>query len=183
MAVMYGPVQLVVIGLDNEKLKGQIARELHRASEKGDIRVLDALAIQKTEDGTVMSLGATDLKPDERVEYGAIIGGLLGLGATGTEEGLEAGAEMGAEAFANNNFGLSGKDVQAIAADIPPGKTVLMVLFEHRWAIALKEALLKAGGFVIAQGMVQPESLMAFGANLAAVTAPSSEASQSGQVH
>ena len=46
--------------------------------------------------------------------------------------------------------------------------TALLVLFEHRWALRLKEALLSAGGVVIAQGMVQPEALLEFGSALAA---------------
>lgn len=185
MAVLYGPVQLVVVGLQNEKLKGQIARELHRASEKGDIRILDALAIQKTKEGGVVTLGGTDLTPDERVQYGAVLGALMGLGVTGTEEGMETGAEVGVEAFANQNFGLSPEDVQAIAADVPPGMTALMVLFEHRWAIPLKEELVKAGGVVLAQGMVQPEAIVAFGARIAdaSMAAPSDQASQSEQLH
>lgn len=180
-----GPVQLVVIGLQNEKLKGQVARELHRASEKGTIRVLDALAIQKTTDGDVVSLGASDLTPDERMEYGAVIGALMGYGATGTGEGAETGAELGAVAFADRNFGLSAEDIQDIADDIPPGRTALLVLFEHRWAVELKEAVADAGGFVMAQGMVRPEDLIAFGADLAAASdrAQQIETSQSGEMH
>ena len=38
-----------------------------------------------------------------------------------------------------------------------------MVLFEHRWAIPLKEAVVDAGGVVVAQGMVQPETLIGIG--------------------
>ena len=184
MAQTLGPIQLVVIGLENDKLKGQVSRELHRASEKGSIRVIDALAVQKTKAGGVVSLGASDLTPDQRMTYGAIVGGLLGLGATGTEEGLELGAEMGAEAFANRNFGLSGADIQAIAADLPPGTTALMILFEHLWAIPVKEAIVKAGGVVLAQGMVQPEEIVQYGANIAAARSLESgaDASQSGQM-
>ncbi len=184
MAV-FGPVQLVLIGLENEKLQGQIARELHRASAKGDIRVLDALAIQKTKDGAIITLGGSDLTPDQRMEYGAIVGGLMGLGATGTDEGLEAGAEMGAESFADHNFGLTAADIQAIATDIPPETTALMVLFEHLWALPLKEAVEEAGGVVIAQGMVRPETLMAVGADLSAAWVPptSSDSSPSTQIH
>lgn len=181
-----GPVQLVVIGLENDKLKGQVARELHRATEKGDIRVLDALAIQRRQDGTVVSLGATDLTPDQRVVYGAILGGLLGFGATGTEEGMEIGAEMGVEAFADKNFGLSGGDIQAIAQDIPRGKTALLVLFEHRWAVPVKEAIQDAGGVMLAQGLVRPETIIALGAGLsgaATVTPPTKEMPQGEQIH
>lgn len=163
-----GPVHLVVVGLRNEALKGQIARELHRASESGAIRVLDALAIQKTATGSVVSLGASDLTPDQRVVYGAVIGGLMGFGATGTEEGAETGAELGTVAFADRNFGLSESDIQSIADSLPTGMTALMVLFEHRWAVPLKEAIQDAGGVLVAQGIVRPEDLVAFGALLAA---------------
>lgn len=182
MADTLGPIQLVLIGLENDKLQGQVSRELHRASEKGSIRVLDALAIQKTKEGAVISLGATDLTPEQRMTYGAVVGGLLGLGATGTEEGLREGAEMGAVTFANQNFGLSGAEIQAIAASLPPGTTALMVLFEHLWAIPVKEAIESAGGVLLAQGMVRPEALIQFGANIAAARALESgaEASQAG---
>lgn len=172
---IFGPVQLFLIGLDNEKLQGQVSRELHRASEKGDIRVLDALAIQKTKEGAIISLSGSDLTPEQRMEYGAIVGALIGVGATGTEEGLEMGAEAGAEAFADHNFGLSTEDIHAIAADVPPGSTALIVLIEHLWALPLKEAVEDAGGIVLAQGMVRPETLMALGAYRArASTTPSS---------
>jgi len=169
--ILLGPVQLVVIGLPNENLKGQIAKQLHAASESGAIRVLDALAIQKRKDGAIISLGASDLSPNQRYEYGAIVGGLMGFGATGTEEGAEAGAILGAEAFADRTFGLSDDDLQDIASDLPSGMTAVVVLFEHRWALGLKQALQDTGGVVLAQGLVQPEDLMLFGAELAASVA------------
>jgi len=164
-------VHLVVIGLENDQLKGQIARELHRASESNAIRVLDALAIQKTQDGQVVSLGASDLTLEEREEYGAIVGALLGFGATESEEGAEIGAEMGLLSFATQNFGLSQEDIQRIAADLPAGTTALMVLFEHRWAVPLKEAVMDAGGVVLAQGIIRPEDLLQFGSSLAEASA------------
>ncbi len=163
-----GPVHLIVIGLQNDRLKGQIARELQAASQSGVIRVLDALAILKTEDGKIISLGASDLSPDERVEYGAVVGALMGFGATGTDEGAQAGADLGADAFAKQNFGLSQDDIQGIANGIPPGMTAVMVLFEHRWAVPLKEAFEKTGGIMLAQGIVRPETLIGLGADLAA---------------
>jgi uncharacterized membrane protein len=165
---LLGPVQLVVISLDSEKLTGQIAHDLHRASNKGTIRILDALAIQKSNTGAITTLGSSDLTPDQRYMYGELLGALMGLGATGTEAGMEMGAEMGAERFATHNFGLSTQDVQAIAEDVPNGKTALMVLFEHLWALPVKADIEKAGGVVLAQGIVRPEDLIAMGASLAA---------------
>src|SRR5262249_3411698 len=176
-----GPIQFVVIGLDNDKQRGQVARELQAVSEKGIIRVLDLLAIRKESDGSFMSLGTSDLSTDERITYGAVVGGLLGMGAAG-QVGAEVGAELGAETFATHTFGLSNKEIQQIAADVPVGKTALMVLYEHQWAVRLKEALQSAGGVLLAQGMVQPESLLALGALLGAasqVPAPPSTLQQS----
>ncbi len=162
-----GPVQILAIGLDNDKQRGDVARELWAASDKGTIRVIDLLAIRKEQDGSIISLGATDLSPDQRMEYGAVIGGLMGFGAAG-EEGAEVGAVAGAEAFSERTFGLSDDDIHDLADDIPPGKTAVMMLVEHLWAVPLKEAIQRTGGVVLGQGMVQPESLILAGAALAA---------------
>ena len=172
-----GPVQFVVIGLDNDKQRGQVARELQAVSDRGIIRVLDLLAVRKERDGSFISLGLSELSTDERVVYGAVLGELLGLGAAG-EVGAEVGAELGAEAFAEHTFGLSDKEIQQIAEDIPAGKTVLMVLYEHRWAVRLKAALQSAGGVMLAQGMVQPETLVELGALLGASDATTEQSTQ-----
>lgn len=177
--VLLGPVQLMVIGLPNENLKGQIAQQLFAASESGVIRVLDALAIQKRTDGTIVSLGASDLSPDQRYAFGAIVGGLMGFGATGSDEGAEEGAVLGATAFADHTFGMTDDDIQGIADDLPTGTTALVVLFEHRWAVGLKQALQDTGGVVLAQGLVQPEDLMAFGAELAAAASIANQSDSS----
>lgn len=162
-----GPVQIIAIGLDNDKQRGDVANALRAVSDQGTIRIIDLLAIRKEQDGSISSLGATDLTPDQRMEYGAVIGGLLGFGAAG-EEGAEVGAVAGAEAFSERTFGLTDDDVRGLARDIPPGKTAVMMLVEHLWAVPLKEAILRTGGVVLGQGMVQPESLVLAGAALAA---------------
>src|SRR6516165_8112187 len=114
--MLFGPIQLVVLGLDNDKMRGQILQELRSASQRDLIRVLDALAIRKTDTGSIISLGTSDLALEQRMTYGAIVGGLLGLGATGTAEGAGVGAEEGAMRFAERNFGLSDADIKAIAS-------------------------------------------------------------------
>jgi uncharacterized membrane protein len=169
--MMLGPVQFVLFELQSDKLAGQIARAVRQASDNGSIRVLDALAIQRTKDGGVVSLGATELSPDQRIEYGAVVGGLMGLGLTGSGEGAAVGAQIGAETFATRNFGLSSADIQALAADLPPNTTALMVLFEHRWAIPVKRAVEQAHGVVLAQGMVRPQDLIALGQSVALASA------------
>src|SRR5262249_47388468 len=94
---------------------------------------------------------------------------LIGLGATNAGVATKASVGPAVETFAHRNVGLSGEEIQALAEDIPPGTTGLLVLFEHRWATRLKEAVRNSGGVVLAQGMVCPEALLAVGADLAAI--------------
>jgi hypothetical protein len=161
-----GPIQFVAIGLHNENLKGQIADALHAAGASGAIRILDALAIQKTNEGTNKSLGGADFTPKQRKVYGALVGALMGFGATGTVGGAQEGAELREKAFGGKNFGLNKADIKSLAADIPVDRTILLAPFEHRWAVGLKKALLSANGEMLAQGFMQPETLVQVGAEL-----------------
>jgi uncharacterized membrane protein len=161
-----GPVHLIMIQLKNENLRGQIADEILRASDQNIIRVLDSLAIRRENDGTFTTLEATGLSKKQHKELGAVIGTLLGLGAGG-EIGAERGAQAGAKAFAKHSFGLSKQDIQSLAKEVPAGRTLLIILFEHRWALGLKQAADQADGVVLAEGIIRPESLVIAGANLA----------------
>ena len=49
------------------------------------------------------------------------------------------------------------------------------MLFEHRWAVDLKQALLSANGEMLAQGFIQPETLVEFGNELGAARAATQE--------
>lgn len=156
----------MMIQLDSSNLKGQLSEEIYRLSDKKIIRVLDALAIRKEADGTFTTLEKTELTKAQHKELGAVIGTFLGLGAGG-EMGAEVGAERGGERFAKHTFGLSRSDVRSIAQQVPAGKTLLIILFEHRWALGLKEASDRANGTVLVEGIVRPESLVIAGAALA----------------
>ena len=92
---MYGPMQLSVIGFDNEEVIGGLLDELDRVREFGIIRLIDFLFVAKDEGGDIGSMEVTVLSDEERTEFGAVIGGLIGLGAAGAE-GAVAGAVEGA---------------------------------------------------------------------------------------
>lgn len=53
----------------------------------------------KDAEGEVAALKLSNLSGDEAVEFGAVVGALIGLGAAG-EEGMAAGAVAGADATA-----------------------------------------------------------------------------------
>jgi uncharacterized membrane protein len=164
---MYGPIQLSVIAFDNEAVIGGLLDELDRVREFGIIRLIDCLFVAKDAEGNISALEVSDLDQEERMEFGAVVGGLIGLGAAGAE-GLVEGAVAGALAVAEHDFGLTVEEVREVADRIPRGSSGVLVLFEHTWALRLKEYVVNSGGVLIAQGLLHPTALVEVGAELAA---------------
>lgn len=164
-----GPIQMLVVGFEQDaQYEGAILDELERLSTRGLIRVIDLQFVMKGEDGKLLAMELSELSDDEIIEYGTVIGGLIGLGQGG-QKGAEIGAELGALAAAEQSYGLTPTDIQEIAAELAPGEAVAMLLFEHTWAARLKQTIRHAGGHPIAQGFLTPESLMMVGRELEAV--------------
>jgi uncharacterized membrane protein len=163
----YGPIQFVLIGFEGDIFESDVLDELHAVRMAGAIRLIDFLVIEKDEAGSVWASEVTDLTAEEETQFGAVVGGLLGFGAGG-EEGADAGAAAGALAVAENDFGLSLDGINELAHDIPAGHSAILGLFEHTWARELREATLRAGGRMLAQGMLDPAGLVLMGAEMAA---------------
>ena len=159
-----GPLQVLVIGFEEPRLDGSILGELAAASESGAIRVVDALGVYKSETGEVAAAAVSELTEDEAMEYGAWIGGLIGLGAGGVE-GAAVGAILGAASAVDEyDYGLDDDSIASIAEDIPHGGGAMLLAIEHVWAIPLRNALRASGGIMIAQDFLSPELLISIGA-------------------
>jgi uncharacterized membrane protein len=165
-----GPVQLLVLGFDHPNFEGKIISELQRLRDNDLIRVVDALAVRKDENGAVATLRASDLSGDEMAQFGATVGALVGLGVAG-EEGMAAGAELGA-LTAEERGGILDEEAWDVLAEIPQDSAAAMILLEHRWAIPLREAVAQAGGYRIASEFISPLDLVGLGL----VTAAEAEA-------
>jgi uncharacterized membrane protein len=157
-----GPVQLLVLGFEHPDFQGEIRAELDRLRDNDLVRVIDALAVRKDADGNAQVLHQSQLSGEEQAAFGALVGGLIGLGAAG-EEGLEAGAERGADAVAERGGVFSEEEAWDVLAEIPPDTAGLLVLLEHRWAIPLRDAIARAGGFRLASEFISPLDLVALG--------------------
>ncbi|AKB28951.1 hypothetical protein MSSIT_2232 [Methanosarcina siciliae T4/M] len=163
--VMYGPMQLLVIVFDNPDFHGQIRRELGSIMEKGIIRLIDLLFVWKDENGSIKYMEASQLDKEERMHFGAVVGGLLGFGAGGVE-GAEIGMEEGAMAAAQENYGITEEDILEVTDAIPEGTAAAILIIEHLWAKELKQAIKDAGGVLVSQGMLTPELLALVGQEL-----------------
>lgn len=163
---MYGPMQLLVVGFSDPDFHGQIRRSLGSVMEKGIIRLIDLRFVYKDADGSVSTIEATQLDEDERIRFGAAVGALIGLGAGGTE-GARRGAEVGAVRAAGRDYGMDEHVIrEEVIEAIPNDSAAAFLLIEHLWARDLKQSLRDAGGSLIAQGMLEPETFVAAGAAL-----------------
>lgn len=157
-----GPVQLIVLGFEHPEFHGEIIEELERLKESGSVRVIDALAVHKDAEGEIEVAHLSNLSRDEAVELGSTVGALIGLGIEG-EEGAEAGAVAGAEATAEGVHAFSDEQAWDVLAEIPDDSAAALVLIEHHWAVPLRDAIARAGGFRISDGFISPLDLIEIG--------------------
>ena len=158
-----GPVQLIVLGFSEPNFHGEIIEELERLHDSGTVRVIDSLVLYKDAQGELEVEHLSNLTRDEAIELGSKIGALIGLGIEG-EEGLEAGAEAGARAAAEGDVHfLPDEPEWDVLEDIPNDSAAALILLEHHWAVPLRNAVMRAGGFRIADGFISPLDLVEVG--------------------
>jgi hypothetical protein len=149
-----GPVQLLNIGFDpGANFEGRIADELAKLQSERTIRVLDLLFIGRDTDSDEIVV----LEHQEK-SMGAIVGALLGLQIDGEEEPEHA-------------FGFTQAEIERMGAGLEPGGAAGLMLIEHVWARDLKQAVRDAGGRMLGQDFLTPETVAAVEPKLAAISA------------
>ncbi|MGD8684975.1 MAG: hypothetical protein PVG27_13590 [Chloroflexota bacterium] len=161
----FGPLQILAFAFPTtDRFEGRIAAELAKASDAGIIRIVDALAVINEGD-EIGVLRVSDLSEAQREELGAEIGALIGLGADGLE-GFVEGAMAGEQIVEEGGLGL----VEAIGAEfieqLPEDSAALLLIIEHRWAVPVREAVVDAGGLLLANRWIGAQDLVLLGAAL-----------------
>lgn len=155
-----GPVQLLVLGFDNPDFHGEVIAELERLRQSDTVRVIDSIAVHKHVDGDLEIAHLSNLTEQEAIELGSKIGALIGLGREGGE-GIGAGAAAGAKKAAAEGIDVfAGAEHWDVLADIPNGCAAALILLEHHWAVPLRDAIARAGGFRLGDGFIDPRDLV-----------------------
>lgn len=140
-----GPLEYTVIGFEGNRFDGSIANEIHRVVESGTIALVDVVFITKDVDGNVAAV-ELDNKDDPRFAgFAPLLSGLSGL--------------------------FTPEDIDHLAGNLPSNTSALVVLFEHRWAVHVKRAIIDAGGFLVSRELLAPEALEMLNAELEAEAA------------
>ena len=167
-----GPVQLIVLGFEKPDFHGEIIAELEKLRQSDTVRVIDSLAVYKDASGDIEIMHLSNLSKDEAIELGSKVAALIGLGIEG-EEGMEVGALVGAEAAAEAGGVEVFSDELAwdVLEDIPNDSAAALILLEHHWAVPLRDAIARAGGFRLSDGFISPLDLVEIGLVTAAEAA------------
>jgi uncharacterized membrane protein len=127
-----GPIEVVVVGFPGSRFTGEIRPRIVDLVERDIIAVIDALLVTKDEDGTVGFLELEQLVDDPEI---AALSGLL-------SSRLDL---------------LASEDATELAAELEPGSSALALVFEHRWMVPVREAIVESGGVLLADLHVPPD--------------------------
>jgi len=124
-----GPVEFVVISFKGNQFRGDIVPALKEAIEKGFIRIIDLVFIRKEENGDETFTELWDMNNPIGEAFDPLVDEVSGL--------------------------VSDEDLDLFAQLIDNGSSAAVVLFEHLWAVRLRDAVVAANGKLVANGHVR----------------------------
>ena len=130
-----GPVDWLVLEFPGKQPTGEVAPFLKDLIDRGLVRLLDLMVLQKDADGTLIVTELSELDPSE----------LGGIRATEAELAMV----------------LSEQDVLDLAETIEPGSTAAVLVWENLWAAPFGTAVRKAGGQLVATGRIPTQAVLA----------------------
>jgi hypothetical protein len=129
-----GPVDYLVVEWSGQQPNGEAAPLLVDLVDRGLIRVLDLIFIEKAEDGSVAAVEISHLaEKDETLKV---------------FEGASSGL-------------LSGDDISAAGEALEPGTSAALLVYENRWAAPFASALRRSGAELVANGRIPIEDVVA----------------------
>ncbi len=137
-----GPLEYVVVGFAGNRFDGSIAREIGKVVESKVIRLIDVVFVGRDADGNGVILEIDNEDDPRLASLAPLVADRMGL--------------------------FTPEDLENIAASLPLNTSGVALLFEHRWAENIKDAMAAAGGFLVTRTVVPPEVLEEVSAELEA---------------
>jgi hypothetical protein len=128
-----GPLEYFIIGFEGHKFSGEIAPKLKEAVDSGAIRVIDLVFVTKDPSGAVTRLEYEDFDKETATAFAAL--------------------DKNAEGM------FSAEDLDEIGEAIDNGSSAALVLIEHVWAANVREAIIRARGRLIHNGILTEDAV------------------------
>jgi uncharacterized membrane protein len=118
-----GPIEVLVIAFPGNQFSGEIIPELERLTAAGTITIVDGIFVARDDAGELLFM-----------EF----------------EQLDAGHDAARLAGVLNQIEslISDEDIAELAADLEPGNSQAILVFEHTWAKPLRDAIVNSGGIL-----------------------------------
>lgn len=123
----HGPIEYLVFEFNGHQFRGEIVPALRDAVASGAINVLDLVFARKDQDGKVTILELDQLG-DNAATWRSITTNAAGL--------------------------LSDEDIELLVDDLENNTAATLVLIEHAWATKFRDALVRANGRLVADGLI-----------------------------
>jgi hypothetical protein len=131
-----GPIDYLVVEFPNtNKLTGEGFAQLVDLVDRGIIRIIDLVFIQKGADGSVEGVAIADLDGDGKLDLAVF-------------EGASSGV-IGAD------------DINEVGTVLQPGNAAGILVYENVWAGPFAAALRRGGAEVVANGRIPVQQLIA----------------------
>jgi hypothetical protein len=131
-----GPVDYLVVEFPAEKadFSGETAAELQLLVDRGLVRVLDLLLLQKGLDGSVDVAELDEVDESDVGKLRALEGELAML--------------------------LAEEDVESIGTVLEPGSAAAVLVYENSWAGPFASSIRRSGGQLVANGRIPTQALI-----------------------
>src|SRR5262245_27525675 len=130
-----GPIDYLVIEFPGSRMTGEGLPLLVDLVERGIIRIIDLMFVQKREDGSVVGMELAHFDSDGQLDLAVF-------------EGVSSGV-------------LGPDDIAETGGILEPGSTAALMVYENVWAAPLAVAIRKGGGQLIASGRIPVQALLA----------------------
>ncbi|WP_148062120.1 hypothetical protein [Micromonospora aurantiaca] len=139
-------MQLLMIGFKGDQVPPDVRREVKGLLVSDQIRVLDVLTILMHRNRTIERQPDLDLRPPAPAHSGDLIERLL--------RGSGAAAVMGDSTSGGRGYLFSGDNIPQLRNAMEAGTGAIVLLLEHLWAIALRDAVVHSEAFPVSDAWI-----------------------------
>jgi Family of unknown function (DUF6325) len=133
MSTMQGPFEVMVVKFPGNRFSGEIVPTLRDLVDRGIIKIVDVVFVQKDPDSKVQAFELSDLPPDELTAFESLAAESRGL--------------------------LNETDVQGVADQLEPNSSAGLMVWENVWASSFAQAVRNADGQVLIDEPIPAETV------------------------
>lgn len=130
---MQGPFEVMVVKFPGNHFSGEIVPSLRELVDKGIIKIVDVVFVQKDPESKVQAFELRELPPDELTAFESLAAESRGL--------------------------LNESDVEGVADQLEPNSSAGLMVWENVWASSFAQAVRNAEGQVLVDEAIPAETV------------------------